>query len=157
MGVLFYSLGVGAAAFLLPFSGRYFGAMWLEAGLVCLAGFVLSTFFYGEMAYLTMLFAGAILGSAALISPLVTILSVVPLNIAMLEGIALGRAALADLSGRANFSQKMAPRALVALIAVIACIAIGYYFWGFSVNGYFPKEVAIDLNFIKDLARQVKT
>ncbi len=129
LGIAFYIIGVVATnAFLEPLPQGFFFHPGIELVLISLGVFVLSSFFYGKLAHVLLLFAGLYLGNQLNANPAFVVLSLMPLLLALLGGNHMGNTALLDLRGKDNFfEEKNSYIAYIIAIAFSAAI-IGLIF-----------------------------
>lgn len=125
-GIMFYALGaITVNVFFNVPERTFFFSPTIELSLIAAGVFFLSAFFYGRYGSVTLLFAGAFIGTHFRSEPLMSGLALIPCVIAMAGGTSLGNAAYLDLKGKKNLFEMLESCATYLLFALILSAAIG--------------------------------
>ena len=129
LGVMLYIIGIIASNIFLEPTTQWFSFHpSVELTLISLAIFVLSSFFYGRLSFVLLLFAGLFLGRSFSALPLLSIMSLMPLLLALLGGKFMGETAGEDLKAKKNFFEEKQSYFAYIIIIIIASLLIGFIF-----------------------------
>ncbi|MCR4335866.1 MAG: hypothetical protein NUV57_05000 [archaeon] len=129
LGIIFYVLGAaGANVFFPELKISLMLSPTIELLIVALGVFFLSALFYGRTGFITMLFAGIIIGGHFQELPVYALTALMPLLFGLIGGTNMGETAKLDLKGKKNFFEETEAHLAYILVIIVTSILVGFLF-----------------------------